>query len=128
MFNIELKVLNNTDKTTVLKCMLYTREQNYRSSERKKFSDSEYSIAFSLRIEINSHCAPVLPQNSCLFVWILNPRNHAIEVDPLSINPWVTYQDTNFRLFCIKCKININGFINQKKMIDLWKLSTRPNG
>lgn len=65
---------------------------------------------FKKGLKIHSCCAPFLPCNSCLFVWIPNPRNHAVEMDNTVCKPLGNCHDTDFRLFCIKCKINV--FIN----------------
>lgn len=37
-----------------------------------------------------------------------NPHNHDVEMDTLSVNPWVAVkEDADFRLFCRKCKITV---------------------
>ena len=65
---------------------------------------------FKKGLKIHSCCAPFLPCNSCLFVWIPNPWNHAVEMDNTVCKPLGNCHDADFRLFCIKCKINV--FIN----------------
>ncbi|CAI9168065.1 unnamed protein product [Rangifer tarandus platyrhynchus] len=67
-------------------------------------------LPFQERIKNTLLLCPFLPCNSCLFVWIPNPRNHAVGMDNTVCKPLGNCHDADFRLFCIKCKINV--FIN----------------